>query len=97
MVNYKLIFIYTIIISCALTSCQKYRPESEFIELQKKVDSLEIELERTIILKKHAVDSLNDIISGKDSIIKRSVRQKKINGFKRRNRLNPIKKVEKVA
>ena len=98
MVKYKTFVTLNAIFIFTVFSCQKYRPESEFIELQKKIDSLQLELDRTIILKKHSEDSLNDIILGKDSIIKRNIkRSKRVNGFKRKNRLNPIKKVEKVA
>ena len=79
-----------------LFSCQKYRPESEFIELQKKTDSLEVELKATRFKLQNLTDSLQTVIKSKDSVI--NIRSKRrVPFYQKKNRLSPIKKEEKVA
>lgn len=89
-----MVFIFGMI--SLLVSCQKYRPESEFIELQRKTDSLESELKSTKQQLFFLTDSLNSVIKSKDSVINFRVR-KKIPFYQKKNRLSPIKKEEKVA
>lgn len=77
-------------------SCQKYRPESEFIQLQIQVDSLQNELKKSEIRLSQKTDSLNQVIKNKDSVILLKTR-KKYKSYRKNNKLNPIKRVQKVA
>ncbi len=79
-----------------LFSCQKYRSEDEFIELQKKTDSLEVELKATKLKLHNLTDSLQTVIKSKDSVINVRIRRR-VPSYQKKNRLSPIKKEEKVA